>query len=284
MAKKNLDEGWKSWLQMNLDRQCNPEELLATLIKAEFSLDSIKICMGDKFPVHSDLLRGTEIGKKEIDYEALANVRLTRSGNGLNAQKHVTNKLQLYVVDDFLNESECDEIVAIIDQNLRPSTVTIESTDKYFRTSRTCDLCLLNLPAVEKLDEKIARATGIRLPYSEGIQAQRYETGQQFKAHTDFFEPGTPEYAKFGGERGNRTWTFMVYLNTVEKGGGTKFFSIDKTFKPVKGRAVVWNNLTAGGVVNPDTLHAGLPVKEGHKIIITKWFREKGGGPMFYED
>ncbi len=123
------------------------------------------------------------------------------------------------------------------------------------------------------------KTLGIRLAYSEGIQAQRYDVGQQFKAHTDYFEPGTPEYAKFGGNRGNRTWTFMVYLNEGMGGGGTKFFAIDHTFVPKKGQAVIWNNLNPDGTPNAATLHSGEPVTSGHKIIITKWFRELGSGP-----
>jgi prolyl 4-hydroxylase len=284
MSKKRLDESWKGWLKGNLDRNCNPEELLGILLKSEFSVDSIRECMGEKFPHHSDLLTGMEIPKDDLNYQALSMIRLTRPDTGVNAHKVVTNKLQLYVIDDFLNDQECDDIVEIIDQNLRPSTVTIESPDKYFRTSRTSDLSMLDNPMVRALDKKIARTLGIRLPYSEGIQAQRYDVGQQFKQHTDFFEPGSDEHDKFGGDRGNRTWTFMVYLNTVSKGGGTRFFSLDKTFQPLKGRAVVWNNLYPDGTVNRDTLHAGLPVEKGHKVIITKWFREKGGGPMFYDN
>jgi prolyl 4-hydroxylase len=280
MSKKRLDESWKGWLKCNLDRQCNPEELLGILLKAEFSIDSIRECMGDKFPLHSDLLGDLKEG---IDYRALSAVRLTRPEAEVGARKIDTDRLQLYTLDDFMSERECDDIVEIITRNLRPSTITIPSTDKYFRTSSTCDLSFLGIPVVQALDEKIARTLGISLPYSEGIQAQRYEVGQEFKAHTDFFEPGTEEHAKFGGERGNRTWTFMVYLNSVPEGGGggTKFFAIDKTFFPRKGQAVIWNNLYPDGTVNRDTLHAGMPVEKGQKVIITKWFREKGGGPMF---
>ncbi|MEJ1965396.1 MAG: 2OG-Fe(II) oxygenase [Gammaproteobacteria bacterium] len=105
-------------------------------------------------------------------------------------------------------------------------------------------------PVALNIDSKIAKTMGIRLEYSEGIQAQRYDIGQQFKAHTDFFEPGTPEYARFGAERGNRTWTFMVYLNDGMSGGGTKFFAIGHTFLPKKGQAVLWNNLNPDGTPN----------------------------------
>ncbi len=75
----------------------------------------------------------------------------------------------------------------------------------------------------------------------------------------------------------------MVYLNNVEAGGGTRFFEINHTFMPAKGQAVAWNNLREDGTVNPDTAHAGTPVDAGHKMIITKWFRERGTGPMFID-
>jgi prolyl 4-hydroxylase len=163
--------------------------------------------------------------------------------------------------------------------------VTVESpTDKYYRTSSTSDLALLNNKTVEALDEKIARMIGIRPAYSEGIQGQHYAVGQEFKQHTDFFEPDTDEYIKFAGSRGNRTWTFMVYLNDVPKGGGTHFINLKHVFQPKKGQAVVWNNLYEDSTPNYDTLHAGMPVLEGEKTIITKWFRERGHGPMFYTD
>jgi len=71
--------------------------------------------------------------------------------------------------------------------------------------------------------------------------------------------------------------------NDVEQGGGTRFFAIDKTFQPQQGRAIVWNSLYPDGSVNRNTLHAGLPVEKGEKIIITKWFRVQGEGPIYYE-
>lgn len=283
MAKKRLDESWKGWLKLNLDRQCDPQDLLGILLKADFSADSIRESMGDHFPGHPGIPADAAHDEQKPNHQALSQVRLTRPDTGIHARKLVTEKLQLYILDDFLNDAECDALVEIINPTLRPSTVTIESTDKYFRTSRTSDLSLIMHPAVQALDEKIARALGIRVPYSEGIQAQRYEVGQEFKQHTDFFEPGTDEHAEFGGSRGNRTWTFMIYLNDVPKGGGTRFFAVDRILNPRKGRAVAWNNLYPDGTVNRDTIHAGLPVEDGHKIVITKWFREKGAGPMFYD-
>lgn len=282
MSKKKLDASWKNWLLENISRNCNPEELLGILLKNHFAVDSIRETMGEKFPTNSHLLES--LPGNDIDYKSIAETGITRPGTGLHVQKVLTDKLQLYVIEDFLSHAECDKIIHIATKSLRPSTVTTGEMYKSYRTSSTSDLSLLNDPFVSRIDTKIVRAIGIRPSYSEGIQAQRYEVGQEFKQHTDYFQPGTAEYDKYAGPRGNRTWTFMVYLNTVAKGGGTKFFAIDKTFAPRTGTAIAWNNLHIDGTVNPDALHSGLPVEEGYKFIITKWFRERGNGSMFFDD
>jgi prolyl 4-hydroxylase len=268
--ERALDASWKAWLKENLDRGCSRPELVDILRKNGFSLSSIQQNMGDAFP--SDTPPQDPPPPPPLVRKPPAKLC-----------KVETDKLDIYSLDDFLSVKECDRLVALINHYLRPSTVTIESNDGLFRTSKTCDLSLLRSPVAVSIDEKIAKAVGIRLAYSEGIQAQRYNVGEQFKAHTDYFEPGTPEYAKFGGHRGNRTWTFMVYLNEGMGGGGTKFFAIDHTFIPRKGQAVIWNNLNPDGTPNSATLHSGELVTAGHKMIITKWFRERGSGPMFYE-
>lgn len=282
MSTRRLDESWTAWLNENIQRGCSAEELLGILLKNAFDIGSIRSTMGPHFPAQSPIALAAEGRADPVDYRAVANVRMTRATSG--ATRFDTEKMQLYTLDAFLSAEECNEIVSIIDSNLRPSTVTIQSCDTRFRTSRTSDLSLLDSAIVSRLDEKIAAALGIRRSYSEGIQAQRYDIGEEFKQHTDYFEPGTPEYAQHAALRGNRTWTFMVYLNDVDSGGATHFFALDYAFAPKKGMAVAWNNLHLDGAVNPDTLHAGTRVDAGHKIIITKWFRERGIGPMQYDD
>jgi prolyl 4-hydroxylase len=271
--ERALDESWKGWLKENIERGCSRTELVGILRNHGFSLSSIRENMGEAFPSQAPVSHS----------EPLPVPRLVRNPPA-KLRKVDTDALDLYTLDDFLSPKECDRLVALINHHLRPSTVTIENTEKTFRTSRTCDLSLLKSPVALGVDAKIAKTLGIRLEYSEGIQAQRYDVGQQFKAHTDYFEPGTAEYARFAGERGNRTWTFMVYLNDGVEGGGTRFFAIDRTFLPKKGQAVIWNNLNPDRTPNVATLHSGEPVLAGHKIIITKWFRELGVGPMLYEE
>jgi prolyl 4-hydroxylase len=269
---KELDGTWPAWLKENLERKCDPAQLLEILLKNGFALHSIRAHMGSSFPDTSPLA--------STDYQAIASVRLTRADSGLNVQAVPVENVQLYTLEEFMTEAECDHVANIAAAHLRPSTVT---TGEYgYRTSSTSDLSLLNDPYIKALDERIARTVGIQLPYSEGIQAQRYEIGQEFREHTDYFEEGTQEYATYAGDRGQRTWTFMVYLNDCPAGGGTSFLRLNKIFLPRTGMALIWNNLTVDGKTNPATLHAGLPIEAGHKIIITKWFRTRGTGPMFY--
>ncbi|SJM89971.1 2OG-Fe(II) oxygenase [Crenothrix polyspora] len=265
-----MDESWKNWVKENLARGCKPPEIKDILLKNNFTLPVIKKAMGDKFP--EDAAQDA----RHVDYEALANIKITKTAKLVD-----TDLLQLYTLESFLSEQECNKLVDLINRHLRPSTISIESNDKYFRTSSTCDMALIENPMVQAIDRKIADTIGINVAYSEKIQAQKYAVGQEFKAHTDYFEPHTEEYKTFASETGNRTWTFMVYLNDTIKGGGTQFVNLGKTFYPKKGMAVIWNNLSPEGMPNYDTLHWGLPVEQGEKVIITKWFREKGTGEMF---
>ena len=135
----------------------------------------------------------------------------------------------------------------------------------------TCDLSD-TIPAVARLDTKIADAMGLARTMAEPTQGQHYEVGQVFKTHTDFFKPYELERFQMGN-LGQRTWTFMIYLNDVEGGGETEFPDIGLKVTPLLGRAVLWNNLRPNGLGNDHTRHQSLPVTAGTKTIITKWFR-----------
>ncbi len=189
-------------------------------------------------------------------------------------QKYPGRKLELFIFKSFLDASHCDELIELIDANRQPSTMADDNGDPGFRTSETTNLDPAH-PAVARLDQMIAGLTGLDLRYGEPVQGQRYAVGQEFKDHTDYFEPLGPDFQKYCAISGQRTWTVMVYLNTPEDGGATRFRRINKIIRPETGKLVAWNNLDASGQPNPDTLHHGMKVRAGLKFIITKWFRER---------
>jgi prolyl 4-hydroxylase len=192
-------------------------------------------------------------------------------------QRFPSSRLDLFVLRDFLSPAECDELVLMIEAQHRPSTIANYNGDDAFRTSSTCDLSNGDA-AVAALAEKLSALSRIDLAHAEPLQGQRYEVGQEFKAHTDYFEPNNADYDKYCSVAGQRTWTFMVYLNDVEAGGATRFKVIDKLIQPERGKLVAWNNRRPDGSLNAATLHHAMKVRKGYKYVITQWYRERPWG------
>lgn len=188
-----------------------------------------------------------------------------------------TPRLEMFVLRDFLTPEECADLVALIDRDRRPSTLADENGDNYFRTSETCDLPASE-PAIAVLETKLHALTRIAPAHGEPVQGQHYDPGQEFKAHTDYFEPTGAGYQQYCAVAGQRTWTCMIYLNDVEAGGATRFKVIDKTVQPERGKLVCWNNRRPDGSINPATLHHAMKVRKGEKYVITKWYRERPWG------
>ncbi|MCP1471050.1 prolyl 4-hydroxylase [Sphingobium sp. OAS761] len=192
-------------------------------------------------------------------------------------QRVPNRDLTLFIQRNFLSAEECGALMTCIDAQRRPSTIADANGDGYFRTSETCDLDP-NDPFVATIDAKLAAFAGIDPAYGEPIQGQRYAVGQEFKAHTDYFDPKGLDYAKYCSVAGNRTWTLMVYLNEPRAGGATRFTKIGKTVQPETGKLLAWNNRLGPGEPNPASLHHGMKVRAGVKHVITKWYREKPWG------
>ena len=188
-----------------------------------------------------------------------------------------TNKAEVYTIEDFLTHEECDKLVERIDQKNTRSRVSgggfaSKAGVSKVRTSSTASLNAKSYPFIEDIDKRISRAINVPLELGEVTQGQKYEVGQEFKDHTDYF--GKNSLKGHGDKWGNRTWTFMIYLNDDCEGGETDFKRLGIKFTPKKGMAVVWRNMQEDGSLNPNTMHAGRPVTDGVKYIITKWFRE----------
>ena len=192
-------------------------------------------------------------------------------------QKVPSPKLTLFLLRDFLDADACAALITLIDAARRPSTISDSNGDYAFRTSETCDLSNAH-PVVAAVEARITAATGIDPVFGEPIQGQRYAVGQEFKAHTDYFEPQGVDYERYCGVAGNRTWTAMIYLNEPGAGGATRFKAIDKTIQPETGKLVCWNNRRPDFSLNPATIHHGMKVRAGTKYVITKWFRERPWG------
>ena len=192
-------------------------------------------------------------------------------------QKVPSPKLDLFILRRFLDEATCAALIARIDAVRRPSTIADPNGDSAFRTSETGDL-FAGDPVVQAVEARLAAFSGLDPLHGEPLQGQRYAVGQEFKGHTDYFEPKGADYARYCSVAGNRTWTVMVYLNAPEAGGATRFRAVDKIVQPETGKLVAWNNRRPDRSPNPATLHQGMKVRAGVKYVITKWYREMPWG------
>ena len=115
----------------------------------------------------------------------------------------------------------------------------------------------------------------------EATSVIRYNKGQEYKPHHDFFHPESAVYNDEIKRGGNRIATVLFYLNDDFDGGETIFPDSGVKIQPKLGRCIVWENMfqvqnfgELKQILNYDSLHAGLPVISGKKYIATKWIRE----------
>ena len=202
---------------------------------------------------------------------------LTRPEQRPRAWRLDTSLAQVYELPALLSREECEQVIDAINASLQPSMVTRGLSSDRRRTSRTGMLHQSHPELGASLEQRFAALLGVDPRLSEPIQGQRYDPGEYFKEHVDWFPPGKEDYATHTSKGGQRTWTVMVYLNAVERGGETLFCHLGRSFTPVPGMALAWNNLQADGTPNPFTRHEALPVEAGHKWVITKWFRADFG-------
>jgi prolyl 4-hydroxylase len=181
--------------------------------------------------------------------------------------------IQLYVYQGFLGKKDCRMLIGKIDKEAVPSTLYKGTDQPGFRTSYSCHLNRWD-PEVGRIEVRMSDTMGIHNDFAETMQGQRYQMGQEFKAHHDFFHPSESYWQQESIAGGQRSWTAMIFLNEPEEGGTTEFPNLGIGVRPQTGMMLIWNNMTPEGKPNYKSLHTGTPVTKGSKHIITKWYRQ----------
>lgn len=188
-----------------------------------------------------------------------------------------TPRAEMFLRHGLVSPRECQQLMAMADEGCKPSKL-FSGTDSGYRTSSSCNLDVQD-PLVIAVTRRIDALMGLDGDTGELLQAQRYQPGQQYHLHCDYF-PGQGHYwpaMRVSG--GQRCWTAMAYLCDVEEGGETHFPRLGVTIPPRAGTLLMWNDMTADGSPNYDTLHAALPVVKGAKYVVTRWYRERKWEP-----
>lgn len=193
----------------------------------------------------------------------------------LGARNRGGRGASLYIFRDFLSPDECTSLIGAIDNESSPSTLFNDGGGAGIRTSSTHYFADTDREA-DALAGRIDALLGLDRTHAETLQGQRYLPREQYRHHCDFFRTERDHWQRERHRGGQRTWTAMVYLNTVQAGGATEFPRLDLTIHPEPGMLVVWDNMTVSGRPNRATVHAGLPVEAGAKYIVTQWYRQGG--------
>ncbi|XP_023006272.1 probable prolyl 4-hydroxylase 4 [Cucurbita maxima] len=205
--------------------------------------------------------------------------------------KQISWKPRAFVYEGFLTDLECDHLVSIARSELKRSEVADnDSGDSKLSTVRTSSGMFISKskdPIVSGIEDKIAAWTFLPKENGEDIQVLRYEHGQKYESHYDYFVD------KVNIARGgHRLATVLMYLSNVTKGGETVFPLAEKSprrrasetdedlsecarqgiaVKPKKGDALLFFSLEPNAIPDTNSLHGGCPVLEGEKWSATKW-------------
>lgn len=178
------------------------------------------------------------------------------------------------LIDNFLTGEQCDKLVELAKNRFVTSTVYSTNTGAVDMSARSSSCAYFKRgenDLIKLIEDKVASELDINLNQIEPLQIVKYEKGQQYKYHYDYFGNETDQV------QNQRVHTILVYLNDLDEadGGSTHFPLYKIRTYPYKGRAIGWNNLDSDDKENKLTLHAGEPIlSDKVKYVLTIWTRK----------
>jgi len=269
---------WREWVLSNLERRCEPRGMFERMVQNVWSPD--------------DAAQALDLGLAQLGLPTQWRVSLPAiapQGDVIDAMGQSVKVLarldrpRAALLDNVLSEQECAALIRYAtDKGLKASGVvdrdTGQSVAHQARTSSSVFFTRAETPLIAAVELRLAALTGWPVANGEGLQVLRYEPGQQYKPHHDWFNPDNPGSASHLQRGGQRVGTTVMYLAPAQAGGGTRFPKAGLEVLPRAGGAIFFANLDAAGRTDDLSLHAGTPVLEGTKVVMTYWQREREFG------
>ncbi|HSN52310.1 MAG TPA: 2OG-Fe(II) oxygenase [Woeseiaceae bacterium] len=186
---------------------------------------------------------------------------------------------RIEVMEPFVPGAVCRWLIDTAGGRLARATIydkaTGGTTEDRRRTNSQCDLDIeVGGLLTFVIRGRIAAVTGRPDAAMEVPKVLHYRPGETFAEHFDYLDPDEPAYARELALRGQRTATFLIYLNDDFSGGETHFPELGLAHAGAAGDALVFSNVAADGQPDAATRHAGLPPTEGEKWLFSQWIRE----------
>ena len=201
-------------------------------------------------------------------------------------RRFVNGSPKIVLFMDFLSPEECETVLKQPFEFERSKTAGVADIPSKENDIRTSESYYDNDGSLFFIKQRIRNLLAQiepkyeQMPYEnyEMLQIQKYTKDQTYGYHYDCINlPGSKTRV-----RNDRISTFLVYLNDDFEGGETDFNFLGITIKPKKGMALFFE-YWKDDLEKIKSKHAGFPVKEGEKWIITCWIREKEVKPDDWE-
>lgn len=185
---------------------------------------------------------------------------------------------RIQVLENFVSPAVCRWLINQVRGHLARATIydkaTGGTTEDGRRTNSQCDLDLETGGVLTfVIRARIAAATGRPDAAMEVPKVLHYRPGETFAEHFDYLNPDEPAFAHELATRGQRTQTFLIYLNDDYSGGETHFPELELSHAGSAGDALLFSNVDTAGKPDERTRHAGLPPTSGEKWLFSQWIR-----------
>ena len=188
-------------------------------------------------------------------------------------QEFIHDEPRVILYRNLLSNQECDLILENAREVVKSSVFDMETKQSKLSDYRTSS-------SYYDLDNRLGFVTDrvyqtvkdkfyymrFGLQNFETVQVQQYQEGQQYKVHYDYFNIDENHRIY----QNDRIATMIIYLNDDFDSGETEFPSLNIKVKPEKGMGLYFEYKYIEEL-NKMTLHAGLPVRNGEKWIVTSW-------------
>ena len=201
---------------------------------------------------------------------------------------------RVFLLKNFLSDEECEHLIELGEKKLERSTVVNSDESGAVSTARTSFGTFVTRRSTETLqrvEDRVAKYSGIPWEHQEQLQLLRYRDGQEYVAHHDGI---------ISENGGKRIATVLMFLREPTSGGETSFpqgtplpetkaaFLANKdklsecgwndgngfSVIPKKGEAVLFFSFHINGTNDPFANHASCPTLGGTKYTATKWIHE----------
>lgn len=189
---------------------------------------------------------------------------------------------QIWLVDNFITDAECDALEKEGRPKLHRATVAAEDGSSIVSENRKAQQASYDLHQHRRerdplwdLQQRILDITNTHAGFQltpegqEGFTIIQYNPTDQYTPHCD----GTCDHS-LHITRG-RIATAVMYCKVPQVGGATTFTRTNLLVRPKRGAVTFFTYRGADMRMDPGyTEHSGCPVKQGEKLIATFWMRD----------